>query len=49
VVVNAVSMVIASVDSMLGSTGKSGSAFGLNVLIFTASDFLDAMSDLFSK
>jgi hypothetical protein len=39
VVVNAVSMVIASFDSRLGSAGKSGSAFGLNVLICTASEF----------
>jgi hypothetical protein len=49
VVVSAVSVVIASFDSMLGSTGKSGSAFGLNVSICTATDFMDAISDLFSK
>jgi hypothetical protein len=49
VVVNAVSMVIASFNPMLGSAGKSGSAFGLNVLICTATDFIDAISDLFSK
>jgi hypothetical protein len=49
VVVNAVSMAIASFDSMLGSAGKYGSAFGLNVLICTGTDFIDAISALFSK
>jgi hypothetical protein len=49
VVVNAVSVVIANVDSMLGSAGKYGSAFGLNVLICTGTDFIDAISALFSK
>jgi hypothetical protein len=49
VVANAVSMVIASFDSMLGSAGKFGSAFGLNVLICSGTDFIDAISALFSK
>jgi len=49
VVVNAVSMMIASFDSMLGSAGKYGSAFGLNVLICTGTDSIDAISALFSK
>jgi hypothetical protein len=48
-VVTAVSMVIASFDSKLGSAGKYGSAFGLNASIYTETEFVDAISDLFSK
>jgi hypothetical protein len=42
-------MVIASFDSKLGSAGKYGSAFGQNMSIRTGTDFIDAISDLFSK
>jgi hypothetical protein len=48
-VVTAVSMVMASFDSKLGSAGKYGSAFGLNASIYTGIEFMDAISDLFSK
>jgi hypothetical protein len=48
-VVTAVSMVIASFDSKLGSAGKYGSAFGLNESIYTGTEFMDAIPDLFSK
>jgi len=49
VVVNAVSILIASFDSKLGLAGKYGSAFGMNASDYTETEFMDAISDLFSK